>query len=125
MSLRFHSNIDYVLYPFELGLNNSFSLFLVTLKDLRSEIVPEGRGTLELDCVQRSSERDHGISSDGQQTKTKLLKAMPVLCVLAFLFVSGGSRLTNRIIHDKLRTQLAGNTYGFQTVLKQYFVDDG
>ena len=48
-----------------LVIKNDFPHLLVSLKDLRSETLSEGGGTLELPCVQRSCKTDGGIRSYG------------------------------------------------------------
>ena len=60
--------------------------FVLSLKDLRSEALPEARGTLELLHAQWSSKADHWIMTNKQWNKDWTYT--DVACVLQFLKIS-------------------------------------
>ena len=45
------------------------TLFLVSLKDFRSQTLPEAGGARELQCIQRSCKTDHSMSSYDKRTR--------------------------------------------------------
>ena len=74
-NVREYKRLCYIAYK---KCFHSFSGFL---KDLRSEILPEGTGILELHRAQRSCETDHVVSSYDQENDTATFASKKYVCV--------------------------------------------
>ena len=83
----------------------SFHLFLVSLKDLRSETLSEGRGNLELLHVQRLSKTDCGIPSYGLLRGYLSRPAVKVLTRTSCVFAMFGPNLGVPDVSSWLYTQ--------------------